>query len=73
MPDAVAWLVRYHSVMFERCESLMDARDRAWAAQHLRPFHRYDQGSKSQHVIPKARLGDYRDRLEGVLPRTILF
>jgi len=73
VPAAVAWLVRYHSVVFERCESLMDARDRAWAEQYLRPFRRYDQGSKSQHVIPKARLADYRDRLEGVLPRTILF
>jgi hypothetical protein len=72
-PEHVVWLIRYHSIVLPSCEPLMNARDRDWTERYLRPFHKYDQGSKSTHRIPRKRLTDYRDLAEATLPRTILF
>lgn len=73
VPEPVAWLVRYHSVDLDRCEPLMDERDREYTERYLLPFQRYDQGSKSPYIIPRRRLADYRDLVERLLPRTLLF
>jgi predicted HD phosphohydrolase len=73
VPDAVSWLVRYHSIKIDRCAPLMDARDLAYTERYLRTFQRYDQDSKSLYVIPKRTLWDYRERLEKSLPRAIIF
>jgi hypothetical protein len=70
--DGVAWLVRYHSIRLEVCAPLMDERDRAYSERYLKPFQRYDQGTKS-HRLPRHPLAAYRDRLEAVVPRSLLF
>ncbi len=73
VPDHVAWLVRYHSVMLDKCRPLMNARDREYAARYLVPFQKYDQGSKSPYSVPRKSLDDYRDVIQGWFPQPILF
>ena len=73
VPDAVSWLVRYHSIRIGRCAPLMDARDLAYTERYLRTFQHYDQDSKSLFAIPRRALDDYRERVEKSLPRAILF
>lgn len=72
LPDGLAWLVRYHSILPETCEQYMDARDRDYMERYLRPFARYDHGTKSPIYLPQKRLVDYRHVVERALPRTIL-
>ena len=52
VPDHVAWLLRYHSILIDQAEPFMDARDRAYLERYLRPFRIYDQGSKSPCLLP---------------------
>jgi predicted HD phosphohydrolase len=73
VPDHVAWLVRYHSIRRGACEPYLDRRDRAYADRYLRVFARYDQGTKSPHVLPKKRITDYRGIVESMLPPTLVF
>lgn len=73
VPDAVAWLIRYHSIRLKACEPLMDARDRAYTDRYLRRFQHYDQESKSMYVLPRKRIEDYRPLLEKFLPRQLIF
>lgn len=73
VPEPVAWLVRYHSILLDDCAPLMDARDRTYAARYLTPFRHYDQDSKSPWKVPRRPLDHYRDLLETRLPRTLLF
>jgi hypothetical protein len=51
----------------------MDARDRDYAERYLRPFARYDHGTKSPLFLPQRRLEDYRHIVERALPATIMF
>ena len=73
LPEGMAWLVRYHSILPEACEPYMDARDRDYAERYLRPFARYDHGTKSPLSLPQRRLDDYRHIVERALPATIVF
>ena len=73
LPDGIAWLIRYHSIVRPSCEDLMDARDREYADRYLAIFARYDQGSKSPYVLPRKSIGDYRHVIEDALPREIVF
>ncbi len=73
LPDGLAWLVRYHSILPETCEQYMDARDREYRDRYLRPFARYDHGTKSTMYLPQRRLEDYRGIVERALPATIVF
>ena len=73
VPEPVAWLVRYHSIRLESCAPLMNERDRAYSERYLKPFQRYDQGSKSAHRLPSRPLAYYRDRLDAALPPTLIF
>lgn len=73
LPDGLAWLVRYHSIVREACEPYMDARDRDYAERYLRPFARYDHETKSPLFLPQRRLEDYRHIVERALPATIMF
>jgi predicted HD phosphohydrolase len=73
VPDAVAWLIRYHSIRLKPCEPLMDARDRAYTERYLRRFQHYDQESKSMYVLPQTRIEDYRTLFEKYLPRQMTF
>jgi hypothetical protein len=70
--DVVAWIVRYHSLEPDQCAPLMNARDRDLADRYLRPFRRYDQGSKTPFQLPRKRLDDYRDLATALLPRTLV-
>lgn len=73
LPDGLAWLVRYHSILPDSCAQYMDARDREYAERYLRPFARYDHGTKSCVNVPQRRLEDYRHVVEDALPVTIVF
>lgn len=73
LPDGLAWLVRYHSILPETCEPYMDARDREYTERYLRPFARYDHQTKSPLYLPQRRLEDYRPVVERALPATIVF
>lgn len=73
LPDALAWLVRYHSILPATCEQYMDARDRDYYERYLKPFSRYDHETKSPVNLPQRRLDDYRHVVERALPATIDF
>ncbi len=73
LPEGLAWLVRYHSLVPGSFEPCMDARDRDYHERYFRPFSRYDHGSKSPLYLPQRRLEDYRHVVERALPPTIVF
>jgi predicted HD phosphohydrolase len=73
LPDGLAWLVRYHSILPATCEPYMDARDRDYYRRYLQPFSRYDHETKSPVYLPKRRLADYRHVVERSLPASIAF
>ncbi|MGH8712809.1 MAG: inositol oxygenase family protein [Casimicrobiaceae bacterium] len=73
LPDGIAWLVRYHSIVRHSCDVYMDARDRDYASRYLNVFERYDHGTKSPYFLPQRRIDDYRQALAAWLPETIVF
>jgi hypothetical protein len=74
LPDHVAWLLRYHSIEIPLAAPLMDARDRAYLDRYLRPFRRYDQGTKSPCALPPRTILDkYRDLVDRAFPDPIPF
>lgn len=73
VPDGIAWLVRYHSIVRASCAPYMNARDREYAARYLDVFERYDHGTKSPYFLPQRRIDDYRHVLDAWLPKTIVF
>jgi hypothetical protein len=73
VPEHVAWLVRYHSIMLSDCKPLMNERDRDWAQRFLIPFQHYDQGFKSPYSVPRKSLADHKEMIERLFPRPILF
>jgi len=73
VPDHVAWLLRYHSVVPDTCRTLMDERDREYFARYWQDFYRWDMGSKSIHGVPRTRLRDYRGLVEAAFPEPIPF
>ena len=72
LPNGLAWLVRCHSILPATCETYMDARDREYRQRYLRPFARYDHGTKSPWYLPQRRLRDYRRIVERALPTSIV-
>ncbi len=73
LPDGIAWLVRYHSIVRSTCDVYMDARDREYAARYLNVFERYDHGTKSPYFLPQRRIDFYRHVLDAWLPEAIDF
>ena len=73
VPDHIAWLVRYHSIVFGSCEPLMDERDRDYFERYLRPFSYYDHETKTPFRLPARRIADYRDLVEEAFPKPIRF
>jgi hypothetical protein len=73
VPDHLAWLLRFHSLIPGRCERLMDERDAAYTTRYLNTFITHDNGSKSISHIPVDPLDSYRDLIESYFPRPILF
>lgn len=70
--EPVAWLVRYHGIVPDRCTTLFDARDRAYAERYLVPFRHYDQDFKSAFALPRRRLGDFRELAARLLPAALV-
>jgi hypothetical protein len=73
VPDHVAWVARYHNVNPDRVRHLMDERDRAYSAQYLEPFRRFDGGFVSPYYLPKVDLERWRALVEGYFPQPISF
>jgi len=73
VPDHVAWLIRYHSIIPDQCLHLMDERDRDYFERYWNDFRRWDGDSKSLHRIPRTRMRDYRGVVESALPEPIPF
>lgn len=71
LPDGIAWLIRYHSIDITKCEPYMDVRDREYLERYLRPFARYDHGTKSPYNVPARRIDDYRPLIERIFPAPI--
>ncbi len=72
VPDQVAWLIRYHSVSFEKTKPYMDERDLTYHEKYLTTFRRYDQGTKSTTHLPRKRITDYSNLIARYLPKTIV-
>lgn len=73
LPDHLAWLVRYHSIMPGGCIRYMDARDLDYCRRYLKPFARYDQGTKSPFNVPARPIARYRALIERALPSRMTF
>ncbi|MEX2300272.1 MAG: inositol oxygenase family protein, partial [Bryobacterales bacterium] len=74
VPEHVAWMLRYHSMILRSAEPYMDSRDREYEEKYLSTFRTYDQGTKSPAFLPaKANLDRYRDLIEEWFPNPILF
>jgi myo-inositol oxygenase len=73
VPDHVSWLVRYHSIVPEACEPLMDERDREYYAKYWPLLHRLDHETKSMYRPPRTRLSDYRPLVDDAFPEPIPF
>lgn len=73
LPDRLAWLLRFHSIVPAQCAAQMDARDRQYLEEVFRTFSRYDHATKSFSALPKLRIGDYRLLVEKALPKYIVF
>lgn len=73
LPDELAWLVRYHSILPGSCVQYMDARDLDYCRRLLKPFARFDQQTKSPLNVPSRRIDRYRALVERALPSTMTF
>jgi hypothetical protein len=73
LPEDLAWVVRYHSILPSLCEPWMNARDRDHRERLLTPFARYDHLTKSPLNLPQRRIEDYRYLLARALPAWIDF
>lgn len=73
VPDKIAWIIRYHSIMIKPTLSLMDDRDREYTEKYLKIFRKYDMGSKSIYKLPSKKLEDYKDLIELTFPEPIEF
>jgi hypothetical protein len=73
LPDHVAWLVRYHSIVIDATRPYMNARDLEYLEKYLLPFRTYDQGTKSCFAVPPRDVLDkYRDLVETTCPGALL-
>jgi hypothetical protein len=74
VPEHVAWMLRYHSMVLGKAEPYMSARDLDFERTYLTTFREHDQGSKSLWTLPGAgSLARYRDFVEERFPHPILF
>ena len=73
LPDDLGWLIRYHSIIPGSCAKYMDDRDLMRTRTLLKPFVRYDQGTKSPFNVPLQPLERYRPVVERALPSRMMF
>jgi inositol oxygenase len=71
LPKEAAWLIRYHSMSIEHATPYMNDSDRLYTEKYLRPFHHYDQGSKSVFHTPKKDIFAHKELLFKYLPTKI--
>ena len=67
LPDHVAWLVRYHSLRFDKAAQFMDDRDREYHNKYLGTFRQFDLGTKSVFSAPKSNISRYLPLVEKYL------
>ncbi len=74
LPDHLAWLLRFHSVNIEEIMPFCDERDMNYVENYLKPFRRYDSGTKSTHNLPPMDiLAKYQGLIETHFPKPISF
>ena len=73
VPDHVAWLLRYHSVVPGHLPASHGRPGSEYFARYWKDFYRWDMGSKSIHAVPRTRLRDYRGLVEAAFPEPIPF
>jgi hypothetical protein len=74
VPEHIAWMLRYHSMIIGAVEKYMSPQDRDYEDKYLAKFRRYDQGTKSPSFLPASTTLDrYRDFVEDQFPRPLLF
>lgn len=73
VPDHVAWLIRYHSVIPRTCLHLMDDRDRDYYERYWKEFRRWERDTKSISRVPRTRMTDYRALVDAAFPAPIPF
>ena len=73
LPDHLAWLVRYHSILPATCLQFMDARDIDYCRRYLKPFAAFDHETKSPFNVARRRIADYRAIVERALPARVAF
>ena len=73
VPEHLAWLLRYHGTSMKDVEPFLNEKDRQYRDRYLKPFRRYDNGTKSYTHLPKVKLAKYRDLIEETFPQPILF
>jgi len=72
VPDAVAWMLRYHGCPLDDMIPLMDARDRDYHARYFTAFRKYDAGTKSMTRLPALDWKPYRALIEERFPNPVL-
>ncbi len=73
VPDNIAWIIRYHSILIKANFSLMDERDREYTEKYLKNFRKYDMESKSIYNMPNKKIEDYKGMIEQYFPHPIAF
>lgn len=72
VPEHVSWLVRYHSLRFDKAEQFMDEKDRKYHDSYLSLFRKYDLGTKSVFHLPEKKVADYEPLLNKYFPQKIV-
>ena len=74
VPEHVAWMIRYHSMLVGKAEAYMSLKDNEYYRKYLSRFSKYDHGTKSTAFLPDhATLDRYRDFVETHFRQPILF
>ena len=74
VPEPIAWMLRYHSMVLGEAEPYMSKRDLELDRDYLTTFRKHDQGSKSIWSLPNGgSLARFREFVEDRFPQPILF
>lgn len=73
VPEAVSWTARYHNLDIADAEAFMNDRDKKFAEAYLKPFRKFDVGSKSPEWVPTVNMDRYRSLIHEFFPEPILF
>ena len=73
LDEEIAWLLRYHSLRFDKAERYMSPKDWERKYNYLDVFRHYDLYTKSPFLVPSKSPYDYKDLLDSVFPNAISF